>query len=98
MTLKQPVGYCRVLICDDQSIVREGLALLLGLERDVEVVGIAEDGADAVDKAVRLAPDVVLMIRACTASPGSSARPSPSRAESRHGATRRGPVAGPDRR
>src|SRR4051794_37833918 len=51
----------RVLICDDQAIVREGLALMLDLERDIEVVGLAEDGAEALALTLRLAPDLVLM-------------------------------------
>src|SRR3954462_3076987 len=51
----------RVLICDDQAIVREGLALMLNLERDIEVVGLAEDGANAIDQTLKLAPDLVLM-------------------------------------
>lgn len=51
----------RILICDDQAITREGLALLLTLEHDIEVVGMAEDGAQAVELTVRLAPDLVLM-------------------------------------
>jgi DNA-binding NarL/FixJ family response regulator len=51
----------RVLICDDQAIVREGLAMLLKLEPDIEVVGIAEDGSVAVELVEKDAPDVVLM-------------------------------------
>ena len=51
----------RVLICDDQAIVREGLALMLNLERDIDVVGLAEDGAEALALTLRLAPDLVLM-------------------------------------
>ncbi len=51
----------RVLICDDQAIVRDGLELLLKLEKDMEVVGLAQDGAQAVELAERLRPDVVLM-------------------------------------
>jgi DNA-binding NarL/FixJ family response regulator len=51
----------RVLICDDQAIIREGLALLLGLEPDIEVAGVVEDGAEAVAALERLAPDLVLM-------------------------------------
>ena len=51
----------RILICDDQAITREGLALLLNLERDIEVVGTAEDGAQAIDFTARLLPDLVLM-------------------------------------
>jgi DNA-binding NarL/FixJ family response regulator len=51
----------RVLIADDQRAVREGLALVLGLIPDVEVIGSAQDGAEAVALAVELLPDVVLM-------------------------------------
>jgi DNA-binding NarL/FixJ family response regulator len=54
-------GTIRVLIADDQRIVREGLEMLLGLLPDVEVVGAASDGCDAVSLASRLHPDVVLM-------------------------------------
>jgi DNA-binding NarL/FixJ family response regulator len=51
----------RVLIADDQRVVREGLALVLGLLPDVEVVGAASDGTEAVTLAERLRPDAVLM-------------------------------------
>ena len=51
----------RVLIADDHAMVRMGLASLLGTEPDIEVVGEAEDGDDAVKKAVSLRPDVVVM-------------------------------------
>jgi len=51
----------RVLIADDQKVVREGLAMVLGLLRDVEVVGAASDGDEAVALAGDLHPDVVLM-------------------------------------
>ncbi len=51
----------RVLICDDQAIVRDGLELLLNLERDIEVVGLAQDGAEAVDLVAKHRPDLVLM-------------------------------------
>ena len=51
----------KVLICDDQAIVRDGLELLLKLERDMEVVGLAQDGAQAVDLVAGTAPDLVLM-------------------------------------
>jgi DNA-binding NarL/FixJ family response regulator len=51
----------RVLVADDQKVVRDGLALLLGLLDGIEVVGTAIDGADAVRQAVALDPDVVLM-------------------------------------
>jgi DNA-binding NarL/FixJ family response regulator len=51
----------RVLIADDQRVVREGLTMLLGLLHDIEVVGAATDGLEAVALAAELHPDVVLM-------------------------------------
>ena len=54
-------GKIRVLIADDQEIIRHGLALILRNEPDMDVVGLASDGAEAVTLAVRLQPDVILM-------------------------------------
>jgi DNA-binding NarL/FixJ family response regulator len=51
----------RVLTADDQRVVREGLAMVLGLLPGVEVVGAAADGDEAVALALDLRPDVVLM-------------------------------------
>ncbi len=51
----------RVLIADDQRVVREGLTMVLGLLAGVEVVGAASDGAEAVELAAGLHPDIVLM-------------------------------------
>jgi DNA-binding NarL/FixJ family response regulator len=51
----------RVLLVDDQSIVREGLASLLQAKPDIEVVGEAENGRIAIEKSLSLQPDVVLM-------------------------------------
>jgi len=51
----------RVLIADDQALIRRGMAMLLDAEADIQVVGQAADGAEAVDLAQRLKPDVVLM-------------------------------------
>ncbi len=51
----------RVLLVDDQDLVRAGFRLILELEDDLEVVGEASDGPAAVEAVARLAPDVVLM-------------------------------------
>jgi RNA polymerase sigma factor (sigma-70 family) len=51
----------RVLICDDQSMVRRGFRMIIDSERDMEVVGEAGDGEQAVEACRRLAPHVVLM-------------------------------------
>lgn len=51
----------RVLIADDQRVIREGLTLLLGLLPGVEVIGAASDGEEALALAAALVPDVVLM-------------------------------------
>lgn len=51
----------RILIADDHSVVRQGLKMFLGLDPDLEVVGEASDGEEAVSKAKELQPDVVLM-------------------------------------
>ena len=51
----------RVLVADDQSMVRAGFRMLLGGEQDIEVVAEASNGLEAVDKAARFQPTVVLM-------------------------------------
>jgi DNA-binding NarL/FixJ family response regulator len=51
----------RVLVADDQAIVRDGLVTVLSLVEDIEVVGEAADGAEAAELATSLRPDVVLM-------------------------------------
>jgi DNA-binding NarL/FixJ family response regulator len=51
----------RVLLADDQALLRTGFRMILQVQPDLEVVGEAVDGADAVRQAARLVPDVVLM-------------------------------------
>ncbi|WUS66490.1 response regulator transcription factor [Kitasatospora sp. NBC_01246] len=51
----------RVLVADDQTVVREGIVMLLGLLPGIEVVGAAADGEEAVELVERHRPDVVLM-------------------------------------
>jgi DNA-binding NarL/FixJ family response regulator len=51
----------RVLVADDQSMVRAGFRMLLGGEEDIEVVAEASNGLEAVDKSARFQPTVVLM-------------------------------------
>ncbi len=59
--MTQPRPDIRVLVADDQKVVRDGLALMLGLLPGLEVVGTAVDGDDAVRQAADTRPDVVLM-------------------------------------
>jgi two-component system, NarL family, response regulator LiaR len=51
----------RILLADDHSVVRQGLRMFLGLDAELEVVGEARNGVEAVQLAQELAPDVVLM-------------------------------------
>ncbi|MGW5918179.1 response regulator [Nocardia fluminea] len=56
-----PAPKVRVLVADDERLVREGIAALLVLQPGIDVVGTAESGTEAVESAAVLAPDVVLM-------------------------------------
>lgn len=51
----------RVLICDDQTVVVDGLEMILSADEEIKVVGTAYDGAEAVQKAASTKPDVILM-------------------------------------
>jgi DNA-binding NarL/FixJ family response regulator len=55
------MGAIRVLVADDHTIVRQGLVGILKASADIEVVGEAGDGAEAVEKATKLKPDVVVL-------------------------------------
>jgi DNA-binding NarL/FixJ family response regulator len=55
------MGEIRVLVADDQQLVREGLRVLLDLTPDIRVVGEASNGTEAAEQARRIRPDVVLM-------------------------------------
>ncbi len=50
-----------VLIADDHALVREGIAAFLKVSNEIEVIGEASDGIEAIEKAKKLKPDVVLM-------------------------------------
>src|SRR5262245_5754695 len=51
----------RVLVADDQRLMRDGIASLLGIQEGIEIVGVASNGQEAVERALALRPDVVLM-------------------------------------
>ena len=55
------MGTIKVLLVDDHVILREGIRALLALYKDIEVVGEAGDGLDAIERTKELSPDVVLM-------------------------------------
>ncbi|GHJ30196.1 MULTISPECIES: response regulator [Streptomyces] len=61
MTTDAPSAPIRVLIADDQMMVREGFSVLLNAQPDIEVVGEAVDGREAIAQVATLRPDVVLM-------------------------------------
>jgi DNA-binding NarL/FixJ family response regulator len=58
---ESPAPRIRILIAEDQALVRRGTSLLISLEPDMEVVGLACDGTEAVAMAEKLRPDIVLM-------------------------------------
>ena len=61
MNAHQDSRIIRVLIADDHAIVRKGICALLATEPEIEVVGEAKEGAEAILQAGRLSPDVILM-------------------------------------
>jgi len=59
--LERATRRIKVLIVDDHTVVRDGLQAVLRLQKDIEVVGEAVNGKDAVEKALQLSPDVIVM-------------------------------------
>ena len=57
-TMSNPI---RILIVDDHAVVRDGLRSFIQIKPDMEVVGEAADGIEAVEKALSLEPDVILL-------------------------------------
>jgi DNA-binding NarL/FixJ family response regulator len=55
------MGVVRVLICDDQAVVCEGLELILNADPEIEVIGLAYDGSEALEMLPKMQPDLVLM-------------------------------------
>ncbi len=51
----------RILLADDHTLFRQGMKTLISAEADMEVLGEASNGGDAIDRAAELRPDVVLM-------------------------------------
>lgn len=59
--LAEAIRIIKVLVADDHTMVRDGICAVLGLQKDINVVGEAVDGQDAFEKAVRLVPNIALM-------------------------------------
>jgi DNA-binding NarL/FixJ family response regulator len=51
----------KILLCDDQAVIRDGLEMLLNLEKDFQVIASAQDGAEAIELAEKHKPDLILM-------------------------------------
>jgi len=51
----------KILLCDDQAVIRDGMEMLLQLEKDFQVVGSAQDGFEAVELTAKTQPDLILM-------------------------------------
>jgi DNA-binding NarL/FixJ family response regulator len=59
--LDRTTSRVKVLVVDDHALVREGITALLSLQHDLQVVGVADNGRDALDKVAEFEPDVVVM-------------------------------------
>lgn len=86
----------RVIIADDQELVRAGFAMVIGSQQDMEVVAQASDGAEAVTMAETLHPDVVLMDVRMPGMDGIEANPPYYFADRRHGWHAADPCDHPD--
>ncbi|MCP4176183.1 MAG: response regulator, partial [bacterium] len=51
----------KIIICDDQTVVREGLAAIIGSDAEIQIIDTAENGADVIAKIKQNKPDIVLM-------------------------------------
>ena len=56
-----PMSTIKTLVVDDHAIMRDGIRALLGLHDDIEIVGEASEGKEAIERALKLAPDVIVM-------------------------------------
>src|SRR5208337_3451635 len=70
MDNKEPSASVRIIIADDHTIFRDGLRRLLEAEPELEVVGEAADGAEAVAQTLELSPDILLLDLAMPRVPG----------------------------
>ena len=59
--MNERAGPIRVLVVDDSAFVRQALSRMLGGDADIQVVGLAADGREGIDKAAALKPDVVTL-------------------------------------
>src|SRR5215470_7064251 len=60
-SMEDKIQITRVLVVDDQRLMRDGIASLLSIQEGIEVVGTASDGKEALEQALALRPDVILM-------------------------------------
>ncbi|GAB1469539.1 response regulator transcription factor [Chloroflexota bacterium] len=51
----------KILLCDDQAVIRDGMEMLLQLEKDFQIVGTAQDGYEAIELTEKKQPDIILM-------------------------------------